>query len=133
MEAQVRHQQYILFYSGIQVLIFDIWYTLKIIISNSLHPTDWSLEVEQTLFARDFPDLVNIYGNLVVGFALLIGILFRIYLCLSAMQEAAGKKKTFIYLIFAFIVFCGFIAISVNASREADTNESAFVFTRVIN
>ena len=106
MEAQVRHQQYILFYSGILVLIFDIWYALKIIISYSLHPTDWSLEVEQTLFARDFPDLVNIYGNLVVGFALLIGILFRIYLCLSAMQEAAGKKKTFIYLIFAFIVFC---------------------------
>ena len=93
MEAQLRHQQYILFYSGIGVLVFGMWTVTKLVIHMVIQPVDWAKEVEQTLLVRTHPHLVNMMTNIFVISAFLISILVRLYICRSAMKDAAGKKR----------------------------------------
>ena len=105
MEAQLRHQQYILFYSGIAVLVFGMWSVTKLVIHMVIHPVDWAAEVEQTLLVRTHPHLINVMTNIFVISGFIISILVRLYLCRSAMKDAAGKKKMFIYLFVAAFLF----------------------------
>ncbi len=108
LEAKMRHQQYILFYSGLAVLAFGIWSTLKIVISLSVHPIDWSVLVDFSDIADIADDdlkILNLISNVMFVAVSSLSVFFRLYLCRSAMRDAVGRKKSIIYLIWATLLF----------------------------
>ena len=96
MEADIRHQQYTLFYSGMAVLFFGIWGILKLCIKFYHNPITIDPELldpgEDAQFALLL--LILLYVALIA-----IDSIIRLYIGLCAVSEGRGRWKHSVYLV----------------------------------
>ena len=86
--------------SGLAFIVFGVWSIVKIIMMITMSPIAEIAEIEG---AEELKGKIMLFLILAVLFFTGIEIIFRLFVGLSAMGEAKGKRKRIIYLIFAFI------------------------------
>ena len=96
----MRKYQHTLHICGMMVIIFGLWSVAKTVLC-----LVFSDQVREVLFG-EYPDLIQ-RVILYIIMAVFVGIdfLIRLYVGMSAMAEAGGRKKRFFYIIVAFIIF----------------------------
>ncbi|MDO4804883.1 MAG: hypothetical protein Q4A32_08700 [Lachnospiraceae bacterium] len=108
MEAKFRHQQYILFYSGLAVILFGVWGVIKVIASQLIAPINWTAVITNTnpnADAEAVSIFFNIVGYSILGIVCLFEILSRLFIGLSAIRESRGHKRNVFYLVFTVLYF----------------------------
>ena len=99
MEAKIRHQQYILFYSGLAVAAFGLWGALKIGITLTVHPVNWMEIFTEQIEDLEVPEIVvDLVSYGVIAFIILLDVSLRLYIGRSAIRDSAGQKKRFTYI-----------------------------------
>ena len=102
MEARIRQNQDILKISGKALIILGLWTIVRLFLLRFLEPE--LLHHFLTTPDMEYTDPV-IYDILfsVVIIALVIDLVFRLFIGLSSISEGKGKKKTPVYIIFAIL------------------------------
>ncbi len=118
METELRHQQYIVFYSGLAVLAFGIWSAIKLFISLSIRPVQWVDYLQITDLEDEYRGIFNALTTIFVYIVLFIDSIFRLYICRSAIKESLGRKKRVTYLIIALLLFVVNILLSLDTLQE---------------
>lgn len=95
-ERKMRRYQNLLTVSGLGVIIFGLWSVLKTILL---------LFMKEGILS-EIPDdtFVRVMFFLILGGILLIDVLIRLYVGLSARAEGFGKKKGYGYVIIAILM-----------------------------
>lgn len=105
MEAKLRHQQFILSYSGGAVILFGVWGIVKIITNLILYPVDWSDVVGSEQVLEFSPIVYNITLCIMFAVFSLAVILIRLYVGLSAIKEGKGLTAGYFYLFVTALLF----------------------------
>lgn len=95
-ERKMRRYQNLLTVSGLGVIIFGLWSVLKTILLLFMKEGILS-EIPDELFVR-------VMFFLILGGILLIDVLIRLYVGLSARAEGFGKKKGYGYVVIAILM-----------------------------
>lgn len=92
--------------AGRAIIIFGLWQSLQVIILFILNYDTIASEVMEGVDA-DVSSINTIYVALVIAIILVVGFPFlvNLYMGLSAMGEAKGKKKTPVYLVICALSF----------------------------
>ena len=95
-ERKMRRYQNLLTVSGLGVIIFGLWSVLKTILL---------LFMKEGILS-EIPDdtFVRVMFFLILGGILLIDVLIRLYVGLSARAEGFGKKKGYGYVVIAILM-----------------------------
>ena len=95
-ERKMRRYQNLLTVSGLGVIIFGLWSVLKTILL---------LFMKEGILS-EIPDdtLVRVMFFLILGGILLVDVLIRLYVGLSARAEGFGKKKGYGYVVIAILM-----------------------------
>ena len=95
-ERKMRRYQNLLTVSGLGVIIFGLWSVLKSILL---------LFMKEGILS-EIPDdtFVRVMFFLILGGILLVDVLIRLYVGLSARAEGFGKKKGYAYVIIAILM-----------------------------
>ena len=95
-ERKMRRYQNLLTVSGLGVIIFGLWSVLKTILL---------LFMKEGILS-EIPDdtFVRVMFFLILGGILLVDVLIRLYVGLSARAEGFGKKKGYAYVIIAILM-----------------------------
>lgn len=95
-ERKMRRYQNLLTVSGLGVIIFGLWSVLKTILL---------LFMKEGILS-EIPDdtFVRVMFFLILGGILLVDVLIRLYVGLSARAEGFGKKKGYGYVIIAILM-----------------------------
>ena len=95
-ERKMRRYQNLLTVSGLGVIIFGLWSVLKTILL---------LFMKEGILS-EIPDdtFVHVMFFLILGGILLIDVLIRLYVGLSARAEGFGKKKGYGYVVIAILM-----------------------------
>ena len=95
-ERKMRRYQNLLTVSGLGVIIFGLWSVLKSILL---------LFMKEGILS-EIPDdtFVRVMFFLILGGILLVDVLIRLYVGLSARAEGFGKKKGYGYVIIAILM-----------------------------
>ena len=100
MEAEIRKNRDMLYYSGIGLIVLELWDMLKNAVFIWLDPrvlAYLSQDLEDPLDAPLY--LQKIVVIAVCMFLFMIGLFFRMFIGLNAVGESKGKKKGKFYLI----------------------------------
>lgn len=99
-EVKLRRFENLLVLSGSGVIIFGLWSCVKAVLG-MIFKTDDIVEA----FGGDvFVRFLVIFIYIVIGIFLLIDLGLRVFIGLSARREGLGKKKSFVYVIFAILL-----------------------------
>ena len=114
-ERKMRRYQNLLTVSGLGVIIFGLWSVLKTILL---------LFMKEGILS-EIPDdtFVRVMFFLILGGILLIDVLIRLYVGLSARAEGFGKKKGYGYVVIAILMALASLASLVLIFF--DTNEQS--------
>lgn len=95
-ERKMRRYQNLLTVSGLGVIIFGLWSVLKTILL---------LFMKEGILS-EIPDdtFVRVMFFLILGGILLVDVLIRLYVGLSARAEGFGKKKGYGYVVIAILM-----------------------------
>lgn len=95
-EVKLRRYQNLLTVSGLGVIVFGLWSVIKTLLVLFMQ--------EDTL--DDIPDstVIRVIFFAILGVVLLVDLLLRLFVGLSARAEGFGKKKSVVYIIFAFLL-----------------------------
>lgn len=101
----MRHQQYILFYSGIAILAFGLWAAVKLVLNLTVHPFPWNDAKGLAQYTDNDKLLIALLTYGIIALFLMLTLLNRAYICRCAMQEAVGKKSHYLYLLLTIFLF----------------------------
>lgn len=133
LSLKLRKSDRTLYATGVGCFGFAIWSLIRLILSvytefdglkawigNQLE--DFIKETADGSLDEDVLKAIYYIGLIVVGLIFLtiflLALLFQIYIGISACKEAIGKKKTVVYIIFAFILFAFYVLNSAGYARE---------------
>lgn len=118
MEAKLRHQQTILFYSGGATILFSFWSLVKHLFTLILNPPPWEQMFTQydlsgldgaasAMPGIDITKFIRGTGNSAMVFGLVVSMLVYVYLGISAIKDASGKKKRVTYIVISTLILIG--------------------------
>ena len=95
-EVKLRRYENLLTVSGLGVIVFGLWSVIKTLLVLFMQ--------EDTL--ADMPDstLIRVIFFTIIGLVLLVDLLLRLFVGLSARAEGFGKKKGVVYIVFAILL-----------------------------
>lgn len=128
MEVEIRRRRQTLYYSGRAFILFGVWSMIKIFFHLYLNPID-GVEIAEAEML-DYKYLVHLIFWLAIGIVLLGDFVIRLYIGLSAMGEAKGKKKRILYLLFALLYMILTVYSYYPSSYDAD-NYSVEIVTAI--
>ena len=126
MEQKRRKYQNILGISGLATIVFGIWSIVKSILLTALNSFQGSGDTVEI----DKSDLLPLFG--IVLLYVLIDLLLRIYVGVSARRESKGKKKSILYLIIAGILGIITFANIIYTFLQISSLETVDIFVSVI-
>ena len=98
-EVKMRRYQNLLTISGLGVIAFAVWSVMKTIMLFAMRK---ELLIDVLAASDDMTFKVTLISILVL--ILLVDFLVRLYVGLSARAEGFGKKKGYVYIIFAILL-----------------------------
>lgn len=126
MEQKRRKYQNILGISGLATIVFGIWSIVKSILLTALNSFQGSGDTVEI----DKSDLLPLFG--IVLLYVLIDLLLRFYVGVSARRESKGKKKSILYLIIAGILGIITFANIIYTFLQISSLETVDIFVSVI-
>lgn len=126
MEQKRRKYQNILGISGLATIVFGIWSIVKSILLTALNSFQGSgdtVEIDKSV-------LLPFFG--IVLLYVLIDLLLRFYVGVSARRESKGKKKSILYLIIAGILGIITFANIIYTFLQISSIEAVDIFVSVI-
>lgn len=109
MEADIRHQQYTLFFSGLAVLFFGIWGILKLCVKFYHNPITIDSNLLDPGEDAQFALLLLILLYIAV---IAIDSVIRLYIGLCAVSEGRGRWKHSVYLVITAVYLIANILMS---------------------
>lgn len=104
MERQLRRNRNILGISGTAVLLFAVWSVIKVFMYGYLNRNE-PVGEELSFLDEYLQDETVVIAFFIIFFGLLVlDIILRVVVCLSARAESRGKKKGYGYLVVTVIL-----------------------------
>ena len=113
MEAEIRRHETTLIYSGYAVIAFGLWSIIRTVLMRLMDPA-----ALQRLFFDDASLSLEEYGTVlywILLVLLVLDLLYRTYLGMSAVREGQGQKKKWVYVVLAFLYAEGCVVGDVRA------------------
>ena len=101
MERNLRKYQNNLYVAGFAVLVLAAWGWLKGVISISVMPVS---EFGADELGDNVANIIRILITAIIAVILLVAFLLRLYISRCASAEGKGKKKGYVYIVFAMII-----------------------------
>ena len=127
MEAKIRKNQSKLICSGAAVIAFGLWSIVRVFLMRFMDP----ISLEQFWDAPDNIPQEDFYFLIFVVLLvfLVIDLLLRLYIGLSAIREGKGKRKRIVYVVVAFLY--GLLSAVSDPQYFIETAESEITLTGV--
>lgn len=115
MESEIRRLQSTLAISGIAYIAFGFWFIVKVVMLLIISPDQLRMHASE-LFGSPMDTDIVFHAALIILFVLMvIGLVMRLYVGLSAFLESRGRRCGTLYVIIAAIAAVSGIVSTVQA------------------